>query len=55
MASLVNDTINFLKFEAQNWWSSLTWTENSIPDLRCVLVHGSRSSSWENAHSPAAA
>lgn len=31
--ALVRDTVNFLKFEAQNWWSSLTWTEDSIPDL----------------------
>jgi hypothetical protein len=32
--SFVRDTVNFLMFEAQNWWSSLTWTEDSIPDLR---------------------
>jgi len=37
--AFIKDTINFLKFEAQNWWSACTWTENSIPDLRCVFEH----------------
>lgn len=32
--SFVRDIANYVKFEAQNWWSSITWTEDSIPNLR---------------------
>lgn len=35
--AFIRDIVNFAKFEAQNWWSSLTWTEDSIPNLRCAL------------------
>lgn len=34
--AFIRDLVNYAKFEAQNWWSSVTWTEDSIPNLRCV-------------------
>lgn len=42
MAGLLRDAVNLLKFEGQNWWSALTWSENSIPDLcgRTIIVTG---------------